>query len=471
MRMLINGKLVWGEDGTFDVLNPYHGKIVGKAPIASAGQINEALDAAYNCQPNLSKTEREDILRRLATKMLDNQEELSDLITAELGVSKKASLYEACRAYNVFMMAAKAVEATDEDLTAKYEDKSAKAKLRVISEPYRLVVGITPFNHPLNQVAHKVAPAIAAGAPIVIKPSEKTPLTALKLGKLIQELVPPGMVNIVTGYPPKEIVDQLVTHPLVDLVSFTGGVDVGKYICRTMANEGKELTKTVLELGGNAALTILEDADLNLAARIALGAFDNSGQRCTAIKRIFVHENIADNFAEKFVNLTAKIIYGDPTNPDTEMGTVVNEEAAEEMQRRVNVAIEEGAELLYGNVREGALYSPTIIDYVNSHSEVVTKETFGPVAPIIRIKSEQEAIDIINSSSYKLAGAVITRSRGKAEKFATETGVGQFNWNGKPGYRTEQAPFGGFGDSGNGEKEGVICAIEGMKKMRTFYRH
>lgn len=470
--MLIDGKMV-GSEQHFNVINPYTQEIVGKAPLASQEQIQEALEKAAKTRYSLAGSERAAILERIAELLKEHQEEFAQLITQELGACIKQSRYELDRSYAVFQQAATLARTIDdEDVTAPYVlEKNEKAKLTVISEPLRLVVGITPFNHPLNQIAHKIAPAIAAGTTIVLKPSEKTPLTVLKFGALIQDIVPAGMVNIITGYPPQDIVDQLITHPAVELVSFTGGVEVGKYIVRTMNQNGKELTKKVMELGGSSPLLILEDADLDLAATIATGTFDNVGQRCTAIRRIIIDEKVADVFLARFVEKAAKLRYGNPQDATMDMGCLINEAAAITIQQRVEKALQHGSKLLYGNKRIGALYSPTILDQVDPHEELVMKETFGPVASILRVKNTEDAITVANRSPYRLAGGVMTTSKEKAIYVASRLRVGQFNWNGAPSYRTEQAPFGGFGDSGNYEKEGVIMAAQGMRLIRTFYEH
>ncbi|MAG08771.1 phosphonoacetaldehyde dehydrogenase [Candidatus Woesearchaeota archaeon] len=473
MDMLINGK--WESSGkSFDVINPYNNSVVDKVPIATKDDIKRALELSYKAKPGLSPEERADILTSSAKELKSKRKEFSDLITAESGLCVKQTLHGVDRSIDVLRESAKVALDIEKDITQRFVTGSpdGKPRLKVITEPLDLAVGITPFNHPLNQVAHKVCPAIAAGTCMVLKPTEKTPLAALKFGEILLDAgLPPNMLNIITHSPPKEAVDQMITHPLVEMVSFTGGVDVGKYIAKTMAANGKELAKSVFELGGNAAMTALDDADLDVAAKIGLNAFGNSGQRCTAIKRMLVADSIADEFIEKFMKLAEAYKYGDPMDPGMDMGTVIDEPAAIRIQDRVNKAIKEGAKLLYGNNREGALYSPTVLDNVNPRSELVVKETFGPVAPIIRVKDINEAIKIVNSVKYKLAGCVITESKDNAEKLANETAVGQFSWNGPPGYRTEHAPFGGFGDSGNYEKEGVILAAEGMRRIRTFYEH
>jgi aldehyde dehydrogenase (NAD+) len=324
----------------------------------------------------------------------------------------------------------------------------------------------------MNQVAHKIAPAIASNAPVLLKPSDKTPLSALKLVEILYECgLPEGMVNVVISNDPKFFLKTSLESNVFDVVTFTGGVDVGRYISRKIAETENNFIKFIPELGGNPAITILEDADIKVAVRSALNAFENSGQRCTSVKRILLHNDIADRFIDSFLKEVKRIYYGNPLDYETDMGTLIDENSALIIEKKVNNAIRDGAKLLFGNQRRGALYSPTVLDYVSIESELVITETFGPVAPIIRINSIDEAIDIINSVPYKLAGSAITKDVNKAKFISDSIQVGQFNWNNNPGFRTEMAPFGGFGVSGNGEKEGVILAAEGFRKVRTFYEH
>ncbi|MDY7037501.1 MAG: aldehyde dehydrogenase family protein [Thermodesulfobacteriota bacterium] len=472
--MLIDNNWV-NSNNTFDVINPYTTEIIDSVPIASEVNISNALKFSYNFNCRLSGTDRAAILKRTAEAIERHKYDMAILITRESGLCIKNALYEVERAINCVNLSAIQAELIDKiDLTPEFVthyDPSVP-KLTVISEPWDLAVGITPFNHPLNLVVHKVAPAIAAGTAIVLKPSEKTPLTALKLGEiLVENGLPANMLNIVTGIPPKNIVDQLITFPKIDLVSFTGGVDTGKYIIKKMVNHGNELKKFIPELGGNSAFVIMDDADIDLAAKTALSAFENSGQRCTSIKKILLHDDIAYDFIERFLKLTEEIKCGDPMDPEIDMGSVISEDAAILIHTRVNRSIEEGGKLIIGNERQGALFSPTIIDRVDPSDELVVKETFGPVAPIIRIKSIDDAIEIIKSGQFRLAGAIATRDREKALRLQNSICTGQFSWNGPPGYRTEEAPFGGFGDSGNGEKEGVIMTVRSMRRIRTFYEH
>jgi putative phosphonoacetaldehyde dehydrogenase len=299
---------------------------------------------------------------------------------------------------------------------------------------------------------------------MVLKPSEKTPLSAIYLADLLYEAgLPAEMLRIVTG-DPREIGDELVTNPHVDLVTFTGGVEIGKAIA---AKAGYR--RMVLELGGNDPLIVMEDADLDEAATLAAqGSYRNSGQRCTAVKRILVHEQVARRFTDLLVAKTEAWTYGDPTDRGMDMGTVIDQTAAQLFEARVNEAISAGARLLVGNKRQGALYSPTLIDNVEPTMTVVRRETFGPVSPIIGFRTIDEAIAIANGTDYGLSSAVCTNRLDYVTRFVSELAVGTVNVREVPGYRLELTPFGGIKDSGLGYKEGVQEAMKSFTNLKTF---
>lgn len=472
--MIINGQRIVAEQVS-PVYNPFTNEIVGEVPAATEKQITDAVLGAAAVDGRLfGAAERKTVLLKTVEYINNHKDELSRLITSESGLSLKDTLYEVGRVANVFLFAAKTVDMLEADPSERYRihDELSTFQLNVVSEPLTAALAITPFNHPMNQVAHKVAPAIAAGTPLVLKPSEKTPLSALKLSEILHEQgLPAGMLNVITCDAPDQFLKDALALHKVELVTFTGGVSVGKIIAKEIVNTGNELIRYIPELGGNSALTVLDDADVELAASIAMNAYANSGQRCTSIKRILLHDAVADDFIHTFLEKTKQIRYGDPFNPETDMGTVIDQASASAIKGRVDDAVASGAELLYGNMQDGALYSPTLLDKVKPNTELVVKETFGPVAPIIRISGIDEAVEIINSVNFKLASAVVSADSEKALHIANAVQVGQFNWNNSPGFRTEAAPFGGFGDSGNGEKEGVIMAAEGLRKIRTFYEH
>jgi aldehyde dehydrogenase (NAD+) len=271
------------------------------------------------------------------------------------------------------------------------------------------------------------------------------------------------MLSVVTG-DPAEIAEELLASADVDLVTFTGGVSIGKSIAAKAVYK-----RQVLELGGNDPLIVLADADLEEAAALAAaGSYRNSGQRCTAVKRMLVEDSVADRFVELLVDKTRAVRYGDPFDPATDMGTVIDEAAAMRFEAVVNEAVAGGAKLLIGNVRRGALYSPTVLDHVTPQMTVVRQETFGPVSPVIRFKTVEEAIRIANGTAYGLSSSLCTNRLDMITRFVQELHVGNVNVREVPGYRLEMTPFGGIKDSGLGYKEGVLEAMKSFTNTKTY---
>ncbi len=466
-KMRIAGKLVDGDTGKrIDVLNPYNGEVVGSVPRASREQIAHAFELAASYKPTLTRYERQQILTRIAEAIIERKEEISDLITAECGLSKKDSLYECGRAFDVYHLAGQLVINDDSEVfSCDLTPHGKQRKIFTQREPLLGVISaITPFNHPLNMISHKIAPSIATNNCMVAKPTEQTPLTALLLADIVYECgLPPEMLSIVTGLP-EDMGDEMLTNKHIDLISFTGSVPVGKYIAETAGYR-----RTILELGGNSEFIIMDDADLDKAADLAVaGGTKNSGQRCTAVKRVLCHETVADEFAALVAKKAAKLKYGDPMDPDTDVGTVINEASAILFQDRVNDAIEKGATLLYGNDRQGAVYSPTVLDHVPFDCELVREETFGPPIPIIRIRDVDHAIEVGNSTAFGLSAGVCTNRMDDIVRFINELETGTVNIWEVPGYRIEMSPFGGIKDSGLGYKEGVIEAMKSYTNVKTF---
>jgi putative phosphonoacetaldehyde dehydrogenase len=327
-----------------------------------------------------------------------------------------------------------------------------------------VITAITPFNHPMNQVAHKVVPAVATNNRMVLKPSEKVPLSALLFADILYAAgLPPEMLSVLTG-DPREIADELITNPAVDLVTFTGGVAIGKAIA---AKAGYR--RVVLELGGNDPIIVMDDADLEEAASLAVqGSYKNSGQRCTAVKRLLVHQAVAAEFTERVVEKTKAWRCGDPTDAGNDMGTVIDETAARLFEARVEEALAQGARLLAGHRREGALYAPTVIDRVRPEMTVVREETFGPVSPILTFGSIDEAIALANGTAYGLSSSVCTQRLDHITRFVEGLHVGTVNVREVPGYRLELTPFGGIKDSGLGYKEGVQEAMKSFCNTKTY---
>ncbi|SIO71278.1 putative phosphonoacetaldehyde dehydrogenase [Burkholderia sp. GAS332] len=453
-------------DRVIEVTNPYTGDGVGTVPKASVDDVRLAYEVAARYRPTLSRFERASILNRAAELLRTRTEEAAALITLESGLCMKDSRYEIGRVADVFNFSAN--EALRDDGQVFSCDLTPHGKKRrVITQREPLlgvITAITPFNHPMNQVAHKIAPAIATNNRTVLKPSEKVPLSAYYLADLLYEAgLPPPMLQVVTG-DPAEIADELITNPNVALVTFTGGVAIGKYIA---ARAGYR--RVVLELGGNDPLIVMDDADLGRASDLAvLGSYKNSGQRCTAIKRILVHRTVADRFTELVVEKTRAWKCGDPSDASTDMGTVIDEAAAALFEARVNEAIAQGARLLIGNERQGALFPPTVLDRVTPAMELVAQETFGPVSPIIAFNDLDDAIRIANGTAYGLSSGVCTDSLENITRFANELNVGTVNVWEVPGYRIELTPFGGIKDSGLGHKEGVQEAMKSFTNVKTF---
>lgn len=466
--MRIAGKKV-DADGVVEVRYPWNDTVIGTVPAGGAEHAREAFRIAAAYQPKLTRYERQRILLRTAELLAARKEEISDLVTLELGISKQDSLYEVGRAYDVFTLTGQMCIMDDGEIFSCDLTPHGKArKIFTTREPLTAISAITPFNHPLNMVSHKVAPAIATNNCIVVKPTELTPMTALILADILYEAgLPPEMLSVVTGWP-KDIGDEMITNPNIDLITFTGGVPVGKMIAGKAGYK-----RQVLELGGNDPFIILHDLsddDLARAADLAVaGATKNSGQRCTAVKRILVQESIADRFVPMVLERAKKLRFGDPMDRTTDLGTVVHEKAAALFESRVHMAAEAGADILYNPGRQGALLPPIVIDRVPHSSELVMEETFGPIIPIVRAPdNDDELIKLSNSTAFGLSSGVCTNDYRRMQKYIAGLKVGTVNIWEVPGYRIEMSPFGGIKDSGNGYKEGVIEAMKSFTNVKTF---
>jgi putative phosphonoacetaldehyde dehydrogenase len=464
--MRIAGKRV-ETDQRIEVLNPYNGAVVGTIAAARPEHVREAFAKAKAFKPKLTRYERQQILLKTADLLAARKEEFARIITAESGLCWKDSLYEAGRAYDVYSFAGQLTIKDDgETYACDISPQGKQRKIFTTRQPLGGVISaITPFNHPLNMVSHKLAPAIATNNRVVLKPTELTPLTALALADVLYEAgLPPEMLSVVTGNP-STMGDAMITDPDCDLITFTGSVKVGKYIA-----DKAGYRRIVLELGGNDPIIVMEDADLDKAAELAVtGATKNSGQRCTAVKRILVVNKVADEFSRLVLEKARKLKAGDPMDPSTDVGTVIHEGAAKSFERRVNDAVAKGAKLLHGNNREGALYPPTVVDHVPPEAELVHEETFGPVIPIIRCPDDiAQVIRISNSTAYGLSSGVCTNRLDYITRFINELEVGTVNVWEVPGYRIEMSPFGGIKDSGLGYKEGVVEAMKSFTNVKTY---
>jgi putative phosphonoacetaldehyde dehydrogenase len=466
--MRIAGRKVDADD-VIEVRYPYTGEVIGTVPAGDAGHARRAFEIAGAYRARLTRYERQQILLRAAELLVGRRDELSDLITLELGISKRDSLYEVGRAFDVFSLAGQLCIQDDGEVFSCDLTPHGKArKIFTKREQLRAISAITPFNHPLNMVAHKLAPAIATNNCVVCKPTELTPLTALLLADILYEAgLPPEMLSVVTGWP-ADIGLEMITNPAIELITFTGGVTVGKMIADCAGYR-----RTVLDLGGNDPLIVcddLSDADLDQAAELAVaGATKNSGQRCTAVKRILCQEGVADRFVPLVVEKAKKIRFGDPMDPATDLGTVINEEAAKLFEERVLEAAGQGALVLYHPGREGAVLPPIVVDRVPHTAPLVVEETFGPVIPIIRVPNDDRAtMAISNATAFGLSSGVCTNRLERVTAYINGLDVGTVNIWEVPGYRIEMSPFGGIKDSGLGYKEGVVEAMKSFTNIKTY---
>jgi putative phosphonoacetaldehyde dehydrogenase len=466
--MRIGGEKVFTDD-VVEVRYPYTNEVIATVPAGTSQHARRAFEIAAAYKPKLTRYERQQILFRAAELIRERREEIAHWLTLELGICKQHSLYETGRSYDVFTLAGQlAIQDDGQIFSCDLTPHGKSRKIFTKREPLRAISAITPFNHPLNMVAHKIAPSIATNNCMVCKPTELTPLTAITLADILYEAgLPHEMFQIVTGWP-ADIGDEMITNPNIDIITFTGGVPVGKIIA-----EKAGYKRTALELGGNDPLILLNDLsgdDLDKAATIAVaGATGNSGQRCTAVKRILVQESIADDVVPLILEKAKAIRFGDPMDPDTQLGCVISQEAAEVFENRVLEAEKLGAKILYHPRRDGALLPPIVVDHVPHECELVMEETFGPIVPIVRVPDDDAAVMAIsNSTAFGLSSGVCTNDLIRATHYIEGLDVGTVNIWEQPGYRIEMSPFGGVKDSGNGVKEGVLEAMKFFTTVKTY---
>ena len=466
--MRIGGEKVFTE-ALVEVTYPFTEEVIATVPAGTAEHVKKAFDIAAKYEPSLTRYERQQILFRAAELIRERREDIAHWLTLELGICKQHALYETGRSYDVFTLAGQlAIHDDGQIFSCDLTPHGKSRKIFTKREPVRTISAITPFNHPLNMVAHKIAPAVATNNCVVCKPTEQTPLTAIALADILYEAgLPPEMFQIVTGMP-QDIGDEMITNPNIDIITFTGGVPVGKMIA-----EKAGYRRTALELGGNDPLIILNDLkedDFDKAATIAVaGATGNSGQRCTAVKRILIQESVAEQIVPLILEKARAIKFGDPMDLDTQLGCVINSKAAELFEQRVFEAEAKGGKILYHPGRNGALLPPIVIDHVPHECDLVMEETFGPIIPIVRVPDDDEAVMAIsNSTEFGLSSGVCTNDLIRATNYIEGLDVGTVNIWEQPGYRIEMSPFGGIKDSGNGIKEGVLEAMKFFTNVKTY---
>lgn len=465
MDMLIGGKYISGDD-LEEVKNPYNGEVIDTIPIAHLQTAQLAIDEANNAKSKLvemSAFKVSNKLQNVVEKLKDKRQEFAELLTLEVGKPINESLVEIDRSIETLKLAAeeaKRIYGESVPLDAGLNGKGFFAFTQKL--PLGVVAAITPFNYPLNLTIHKIAPAIACKNTVIVKPPTEAPLTVMKFCQLLDGEFPDGVVNTITGYG-SEIGDYLVCSSDIDKISFTGSVTTG-----LMISQKAGMKKVTLELGGNDPLIVLNDANIDNAVKgVINGAFLNAGQVCMGVKRVIVQNAIADEFASKLVEETEKLVMGNPMDDKTNLGTLISQNAAIQVEQTVNDAIDKGAKVLTGAKRDGAFYHATVLDNVKMDMDLVSRETFGPIAPIIRVDSLDEAIEIANDTEYGLQAGVFTSDYKAAMRCVREIESGTVFVNKQSTFRTDNMPFGGFKNSGIG-KEGIKYAVEEMTKTKLI---
>ncbi|MEV5745932.1 aldehyde dehydrogenase family protein [Microbispora rosea] len=440
------------------VTNPHDGRVVGVHSVPTPEQVEQAVAAADAVRKQAAALPihvRAEALAHVARRLTERAEEIARLISAENGKPIFWARGEVGRAISTFRFGAEEARRFSGEAQRLDTEPAAQGRLAYVSRvPYGPVLAITPFNFPLNLVAHKVAPAIAVGAPIVVKPAPATPLSALVLGDILAETdLPEGMFSVLPV--PNDRASALVEDPRLPVVSFTGSGPVGYSIMDSVPR--KHVT---LELGGNAAAVVLADADLDWAAsRVALFSNYQAGQSCIAVQRVIVEDAVADAFTDKLVAAVGSLVIGDPADDKTQVGPLVSEAAAIRVESWVDEAVSAGARLLAGGTREGSTVAPTVLADVPSGAKVACEEVFGPVMIVQRVASVDEAFAAVNDSRYGLQAGVFTRSLDVAFRANRELEVGGVIIGDVPSYRADQMPYGGVKESGVG-REGLRSAME-----------
>ena len=465
MDMLIDGEYVSDMDYE-EVINPYDDEVIDSVPISHLNNVDRAIEAANNAKKDLQEMSAFKISNKLfnvCEKLKAHRDDFAVLLTKEVGKPINESYVELDRSIETLKLAAeeaKRIYGESVPLDAGLNGKGFFAFTQKL--PLGVVAAITPFNYPLNLTIHKIAPAIAAKNTVIIKPPTDAPLTVMKFADLVNEEFPKGVINVITGYG-SEVGDALVSSVKVDKISFTGSVMTG-----LMISQRAGMKKVTLELGGNDPLLVLDDANVDAAVKgVINGAFLNAGQVCMGVKRIIVQEGIHEEFKDKLVKETSKIKMGNPLDKATQLGTLISEKAAVHVEETVNNAVRDGAQILIGGKRDGAFYEATVIDKVTPDMDLVVNETFGPVAPLMKVKSVDEAIQMANATEYGLQAGVFTENYRNALRCANEIEAGTVFVNKQSTFRTDNMPFGGFKNSGCG-KEGVKYAVEEMTKTKLI---
>ena len=462
-RLLLGGE--WIETGDWiDVTSPYSGDVVGRVPKAGAEEARRAVDAAQRAMADpIPAHERAAILDRVAAALGERQEEVARTISAEAGKPMKAARVEAQRAVSTYTFAAVEARRLAGQVVPMEASQAGEGKLGLtIRVPVGVVGAISPFNFPLNLVAHKLAPALAAGCAVVLKPATATPLSALLLAELETEAgAPPGWLNVLVG-PASQLGDVLVEDPRVAAITFTGSGAVGWGLAERAPKK-----RVALELGNATPVVVAADADIEAAAaKCAANAFSFAGQSCISVQRIYVESDSYDRFVERFLPKVEALRVGDPADEETDVGPLIDEESRDRVLAWIEEAKAGGAEVLAGGATtDEGLVRPTVIAGAGPGLKVSCEEVFGPVVTLNRVGSVDEAIELANGTRYGLQAGVFTASVATALDAARRLEFGGVTVNEAPTFRADQMPYGGVKDSGN-TREGPAYAVRELTEER-----
>lgn len=449
-----------------EIKSPYDGSVVGVVHQAGEEEVEEAIRSAlqaFEATRRMSAAQRAEILLNTAAQIKERREELARSIALEAGKPIKTSRGEVERAVDTFTAAAQEARQMSGEVIPLDAYGAGEGRVGVTRRfPLGLILGISPFNFPLNLVAHKMAPALASGNTFISRPASQTPMTALRLGgMLVKGGIPAGALSVLPC--PASVAEKMVVDERIKMLTFTGSGDVGWELRR---KAGKK--KVTLELGGNAGVIIDADAPLEYALqRTVSGAFAYSGQSCISVQRIFIQRDIYKEFVAEFVKRADALKVGDPLKEETDVGPLITPGDAERIEAWIREAVDGGAELLAGGTREGSLVRPAVLCGVKKRMKLSCMEAFGPVCTVQPFDDFYDAVREVNDSAYGLQAGIFTRDMGKVMRAFDELEVGGLMVNDVPTYRVDQMPYGGVKDSGSG-REGPRFAMEEMTELRLM---
>jgi len=462
----LNGSYVKTKE-SYNLLNPYNGKALATIGEAGERDVDKAVASSKETFGHFKNSPahlRSKILSKTASLIEQNKEKLADTIVKEVAKPYKFAVSEVLRAVETFQFAAEEAKRIKGETVTCDASPSGEGRFALYHRfPVGVIAAISPFNFPLNLVAHKVAPAIAAGNTIVLKPTPFAPLTSLKLAEILKEAgLPDGVFNVITGTR-NEIGEALVKHKDVRMITFTGSAAVGKKI-----KENSGYKKVLLELGSNSSAIVEKDADIDLAvSRCAVGGFAYAGQVCISLQRLFINKDIYDSFLKKFISAVKNIKIGDPMNKDTEVGPMITEDAAKRALSWIDEAKNQGGKILIGGTRKGSIVQPTVISNIKKNMKVFCEEAFAPIVVIEKYDDFNQALAYVNDSRYGLQTGIFTNNILKIVRAFKELEVGGVIINDAPVFRVDHMPYGGVKESGIG-REGIRYAIEEMTDIKML---